>query len=151
MCCIQEVEGTVKILLGRNLRDIEKSYPMDAKEGRQKSLKDGQILAQAAAPPLGPSLPPSWPHFVLAGQCCRCGCLSPSCSSVFEASTCQISWGPSSAFPQEKGSSSPGLDCAQLPQALCPLAPVRPPSCWALLLLFTMEGHQAGSEHENCV
>lgn len=51
--------------------------------------------------------------------------------------------------PLSPGSSSRGLDHTQLPQALRPLAPVRPPSRWALLLLLTKEGHQAGSEHEN--
>lgn len=49
-----------------------KSFPVDAKGGRQKSLKEGRILARAAAPPQGPSLPPSWPTF------CACWPLLPA-------------------------------------------------------------------------
>lgn len=149
VCCSLEVWGTVKILPKCNLSDLQKSFPVDAKEGREKSLKEPtQVIAQVIALARVPACPRPGLSFLLSGWCCRHIHLFSSHSAAFEETTCQIGWSPALCSPQELGRQQLWTSSLSAPQTLlppCSWAPTSTPFTFAL----STTGAAAGSEQEN--
>lgn len=109
----------------RNLRDLQKSLSVDAKEGREKSLKE-PAPGSTTALSWVPACPHPDPPFLLAGSCCQHTHLSFP-ASAFEVTACQIVWSPALDSRSWEGSSCGPFPC-QLPRSFCLLAPPVHPS-----------------------